>query len=212
MELEPRLPRTLWILLLLPRLMLPACTRFGSKRVPRDRFSYNEAIARSQKEQMLLNLVCVRYRDITEFLAVSSLLTQYNYTGTVLGLAPGLNVFKMTARLTQRAPDEITVLPRSLMGMISFLARGVKVPEAHREKGWVVDMGSWENMVPFRIHSSEERPPVAYAAVKYHDYCFYSDQTDHESKRVLNLLIYLFELQAPETSRAAPMLSLPTGP
>ncbi len=64
-------------------MLLPACTRFGAKRVQADRFSYNEAIARSQKEQMLLNLVRLRYRDLPEFLSVSSVLTQYNYTGTV---------------------------------------------------------------------------------------------------------------------------------
>ncbi len=361
MTLDRRLLRTLW-LLLLGGVLLPACTRFGAKRVPMDRFSYNEAIARSQKEQMLLNLVRLRYRDLPEFLSVSSVLTQYNYTGTVgtqgaavlgdqvgtasnvggsanigyserptitytplagsqfsrrmlspipvemmfaasqggwdtnllmlialqrmnrvenssfgtvpapddlerlraflrllnlskklekrgalemyedhaktpalrylvvaknvdrgtqalidewkamLGLDPALNVFKMTARLTQRAPDEITVQPRSLMGTLSFLSRGVEVPEAHREKGWALDMGSWDDLVPFRVRSGNEKPPIAYVSVKYQGYWFYIDQADHESKRVFNLLIYIFELQAPETSKAAPILSLPTGP
>ncbi len=118
----------------------------------------------------------------------------------------------MTDRLTQRAPNEITVQPRSLMGVMSFLSRGVEVPEAHRELGWVVDMGSWEGLVPFRIRSSKEKPGDVFVTVRYHDHWFYIDLADHESKRAFGLLIYIFELQAPATTAAAPILTLPTGP
>ncbi len=118
----------------------------------------------------------------------------------------------MTDRLTQRAPNEITVQPRSLMGVMSFLSRGVEVPEAHRELGWVVDMGSWEGLVPFRIRSSKEKPCDVFVTVRYHDHWFYIDLADHESKRAFGLLIYIFELQAPATTAAAPILTLPTGP
>jgi hypothetical protein len=353
---------TLLMFVILLWLLLPACTRFGPKRVPGDRFNYNEAISKSQKEQMLLNIVRLRYRDIPEFLSVSSVLTQYTYTGSVgtqgaavlgnqlgaasnvggsanigyterptitytplagsefsrrlltpiptemmfaasqggwatdlmmlialqrmnkvenssftsvpspddldrlreflrlleiskelgergamemyrdseetpalrylvieeglneetealvdefrsmLDLDPGLNVFQMTDRLTQRAPNEITVQARSLMGVMSFLSRGVEVPEMHREQGWVVDMGSWEGLVPFRIHSSGEKPDNVFAAVRYDDHWFYIDHADHESKRAFGLLIYIFELQAPATTAAAPVLTLPAGP
>ena len=343
-------------------LMLPACARFGARTVPGDRFNYNEAISRSQKEQMLLNLVRLRYRDVPVFLDVSSVLTQYSYTGSVgtsgtailgdqlgtasnvggnanlgyserptvtytpltgsewarrmlspipaelmfaasqsgiptdllmliglqrmnrvenssfasvpsvddldrlrkfrrllevtkelgrrgamemyrdedrtpavrhlvieesldrdtqalvdefkrsLDLDPGRNTFNITPRLTQRDPDEITIQPRSLIGIMSFLSRGVEVPEVHREQGRVVDMGSWEDLVPFRVRSSEEKPGDAYAAVRYQGQWFYIEHTDHESKRAFNLMIYLFQLKAPETSAAAPILTLPTGP
>ena len=353
---------TLLMFVLLLWLLLPACTRFGPKGVPGDRFNYNEAISRSHKEQMLLNLVRMRYRDIPEFLSVSSVLTQYTYSGSVgtqgsavlgeaaaiasnvggsanigyterptitytplsgsefsrrmfapiptelmfaasqggwatdlmmlislqrmnkmenssfsqvpspddtdrlrgfrrllelsrelgnrgaiemyrdkgetpdlrylviekdldedtealadefrnmLDLDTGLNVFKLTDRLTQRSPNEITVHPRSLMGVMSFLSRGVEVPDAHRELDWVVDMVSWEGLVPFRIRSSKEKPDDGFVAVRYHDYWFYIDFTDHESKRAFGLLMYIFELQAPATSAAAPILTLPAGP
>jgi hypothetical protein len=38
--------------------------------VPPDRFDYNEALARSSKEQLLINLVRLRYDDVPVFLAV----------------------------------------------------------------------------------------------------------------------------------------------
>ncbi len=62
-------------------LFLPACSRFGPRRVPLDSFDYNEAIARSSNEQMLLNLVRLRYREVPVFLAVGSVITQYFYLG-----------------------------------------------------------------------------------------------------------------------------------
>ena len=63
--------------------VMSACTSRGPTRLPPDRFDYNQAIARAANEQMLLNLVRLRYSEIPVFLAVSSVLTQYSYAGTV---------------------------------------------------------------------------------------------------------------------------------
>jgi len=129
-----------------------------------------------------------------------------------LGLDPDQNTYRLTARLTKRDPDEITVHPRSLIGVISFLSRGVEIPAAHLKEERVVDMGSWGDMVSFRILSSRDRPDNVFVAVRYQDYWFYIENSDHESKRAFGLLIYLFQLQAPEKAAAAPILTLPTGP
>ena len=63
--------------------VMSACTSQGPTRLPPDRFDYNQAISRSANEQMLLNLVRLRYSEIPVFLAVSSVLTQYSYAATV---------------------------------------------------------------------------------------------------------------------------------
>jgi hypothetical protein len=130
----------------------------------------------------------------------------------MLDLDPTVNVYQMTDRLTQRSSSEITVHTRSLMGVLSFLSRGVEVPEKHRELGWVVDMGTWDGLVPFRVRSSKEKPEDVFVIVRYHDHWFFIDHADHETKRAFGLLIYIFELQAPTTAAAAPILALPTGP
>ena len=62
-------------------LLLPACSKFGPRQIPLDSFNYNAAIARSSNEQMLSNLVRLRYREVPVFLAVGSVLTQYFYGG-----------------------------------------------------------------------------------------------------------------------------------
>ena len=64
-------------------LLLPACKSIGPSQVPSDQFDYNQAIARSTNEQMLLNLVRLRYGEAPTFLAVNSVLTQYVYMGGV---------------------------------------------------------------------------------------------------------------------------------
>ena len=58
-------------------ILISGCAAQGAKRVPRDRFDYNAAIAHSTREQMLLNIVRSRYLEVPVFLTVSSVLTQY---------------------------------------------------------------------------------------------------------------------------------------
>ncbi len=63
--------------------LLQGCSSFGPDRIAPDRFDYTEAISRSTKEQMLMNLVRMRFADVPVFLEVSSVLTQYAYVGDV---------------------------------------------------------------------------------------------------------------------------------
>lgn len=60
---------------------LSACMTFGPDRVHNDRVHYNEAVAQSENEQMLLNIVRLRYQHIPVFIALSSVLSQYTYVG-----------------------------------------------------------------------------------------------------------------------------------
>ena len=61
---------------------LPGCSGIGAKNINPDRFSYNSAIGQSANEQMLLNLLRIRYKEVPVFLSVSSVLTQYVYSGS----------------------------------------------------------------------------------------------------------------------------------
>ena len=67
---------------LVTSLILTACSSLGTTRVIPDRFDYNQAIGQSSNQQMLLNLVRLRYRDVPVFLSVSSVLSQYVYLGS----------------------------------------------------------------------------------------------------------------------------------
>jgi hypothetical protein len=70
-------------LALVAALLVGGCsTTYGSRTVPTTRFDYNEALAQSWNQQMLLNLVRLRYRDTPQFLDVSSVLAQFTFGGS----------------------------------------------------------------------------------------------------------------------------------
>ena len=65
--------------LLLPLILaMISCSSVGPKTVPEDQFNYNAAIAESTHEQLLLNLVRLRYSEKPVFLKVSSVISQYS--------------------------------------------------------------------------------------------------------------------------------------
>jgi hypothetical protein len=59
--------------------------------MPKAGFDYNQALARSWDEQLLLNLVRLRYRDTPVFLQVGSIVTRYSLSGNV-GASAGTNL------------------------------------------------------------------------------------------------------------------------
>ncbi|MEQ9315198.1 MAG: hypothetical protein RLN72_05055, partial [Henriciella sp.] len=55
-------------------------TNYGAKTVAPSGYSYNTAISQSHDQQLLLNLVRLRYRDSVVFMDVTSVVTQHQYT------------------------------------------------------------------------------------------------------------------------------------
>ena len=56
------------------------CQHIGPRTIAEDRVAYNEAIASSWKEQILLNIVRLRYSDMADFVDVGT--ASQNYTLT----------------------------------------------------------------------------------------------------------------------------------
>jgi hypothetical protein len=72
--------RPLWGFLICLLVFLPGCAvRVGSKTVARDRFDYSSALSNSWKEQILMNLVKIRYVDPPTFLEVSQVVATYTF-------------------------------------------------------------------------------------------------------------------------------------
>lgn len=88
----------------------------GAPAVQRDHFDYNMAIAQSWKDQMLLNVVKLRYVDTPAFLDVASVISQYELeAGVAAGAAfsSGPDVLSLggDARYIER--PTITFIPLS---------------------------------------------------------------------------------------------------
>jgi len=54
------------------------CRSVGPDTISRDRFDYTSAISDSAKNQVLLNMVKLRYGDMPVFVDVSSVISQYS--------------------------------------------------------------------------------------------------------------------------------------
>ncbi|MGH7182745.1 MAG: hypothetical protein ACREJN_12310, partial [Nitrospiraceae bacterium] len=70
------------VMLLLCSLVVSACGSIGPSTVNRDRFDYITAISESWKQQLLLNIVRLRYADTPVFLEVGQVISGYEVEGT----------------------------------------------------------------------------------------------------------------------------------
>lgn len=67
---------------LLVALLLSSCKSMGPKTIPHDGFNYNQRIADQENEQMLLNIVRLRYLEMPRFLSVASVINSYSRSGS----------------------------------------------------------------------------------------------------------------------------------
>ncbi len=134
----------------------------------------------------------------------------------ILSLDPARNVFRITDRRMGRAADEITVQTRSVLQIMAFLSKGIATPPEQWQQARLVGAEAIADDggkgVPFRVRASQEPPNDGFVAAEYNGYWFSIANTDIESKRAFNLLIYLFRLLAPEKAASALVLTLPSGP
>lgn len=81
MRTDPTRARGLAAAVALAAILSGCASSLGPRTVAPARFDYNQALSTSWNEQMLLNLVRLRYRDTPIFLEVGAVLAQYSITG-----------------------------------------------------------------------------------------------------------------------------------
>jgi hypothetical protein len=126
---------------------LCACKTVGPPGVLLDRFDYAEAISRSWKENMLLNLVKLRYADAPVFLDVSSIVSQYSLQGQLSagGQIPGFNTSHpatVGAQVIWADRPTITYQPLTGQRFTKSLLTTIKPQEIMDlvQAGWPVDV------------------------------------------------------------------------
>jgi len=72
-----------YILLIVLGSLMAGCVSVGPGTLKRDHFDYTAAVGETSKEQLLRNIVRLRYLEAPVFLRVSSIINQYSLEGTV---------------------------------------------------------------------------------------------------------------------------------
>ena len=71
------------MLLVLLTALLASCTSLGPQTIERDRMDYGLSLNTSIKQQLLANIVRLRYMEAPVFVDVSSVINQYSLSGQV---------------------------------------------------------------------------------------------------------------------------------
>ena len=138
----------------------------------------------------------------------------------LLGLDPRRDAFRLVAAVGGHDDTTITVQPRSMVAVLSYLSQAVAVPAADLQAGKVTSTVrpdgqpfDWQEMFTglFRVESAPGRPADAAVAVRYRGSWFYIRDNDLDSKSTFSLLSQLVALQSGEVKTVAPMLSFSVG-
>ena len=96
----------------LPLALATGCTALGPRTIRRDRFDYIQALRESWKEQMLLNIVGLRYSELPLFVEVTSVINQYRIEAG-LESTTSTGDDSLLARLSASDQPTITYVPLS---------------------------------------------------------------------------------------------------
>jgi hypothetical protein len=148
----------------------------------------------------------------------------------IFDLTPGLSRYRIKSELNEEAAadsggplpikDTIYLNMRSVLQIMTFLSKGVCVPEEHvRSRIAPMTPGpdgrpfDWTRVTAgnFFVASQKHRPHDAEVAVQYRGYWFSIASNDVNSRAMLAILELLFALQESDGRAVGPMLTLPLG-
>jgi hypothetical protein len=155
--------------------------------------------------------------------------TEMQEVARIFHLTPGLSKYRIKSELTEEANaklpsalgnDTVYMNLRSILQIMTFLGKGVCVPEEHVQAGLApMTPGpdgrpfDWTQVTAgnFVVHAQKHRPHHVEVAVHYRGYWFFIAQDDVSSRAALAILEILFALQESDVKSVGPLLTLPLG-
>jgi hypothetical protein len=108
----------------------------------------------------------------------------------------------------------IAMSTRSTYDLIEILSAAIDIPAEHVEAGFArtyPEMGLVGKNL--KIHASKDKPKQALVAVQHHDYWFYIDHSDMNTKQfyVIVRTLWSVSMAAASDDKVAPVLTIPVG-
>ena len=130
----------------------------------------------------------------------------------LLGLEKGRFDFRLVRSPLRGRASELALATRSLLQVMSALARGVDVPPAHVERRLTpqLELLAAGRTPLLRVRSGSQQPQDAFVAVPYEGAWFWIAQDDWHSKRTFSSILFLFTLADTGGKESLPVLTIPT--
>ena len=131
----------------------------------------------------------------------------------LLKLDPKATEFRLVFGETPSDSQEIAVLTRSILHILTTMAAQVEVPETDVTDGRATpglppdDAAQAYRMV--RVHSSATRPSDAFVSVTYRNTWYWIDDRDLRSKRAFAYMMMLFTLADTGEQESLPLITIP---
>jgi hypothetical protein len=133
----------------------------------------------------------------------------------LLGLKEDGTEFRVVYGSVSTSKDEIAMLTRSVIEVLSDISSTVEVPAEHvAEKRVMPTMepeGEGIKGPLIRIHWAKEQPGDAFAAVPYRDGWFWIDDRDFQSKKLFSFLMFVMTLTETGGKEGAPIVTISAG-
>jgi hypothetical protein len=211
-------------------------TEAASEPIPRDAVSGRDLVNAARDGYVFRrqgeNRVTLYKRDKDLYLRIRPQFVnspEMQEVARIFRLIPGRDRYRIKAELSEEAipklptpleNDTIYMNMRSVLQIMTFLSKGVCVPEEHVRTGVAPTTPGpdgrpfdWTRITAgnFVVHSQKHRPRDAEVAIPYRGYWFYIASNDVNSRAVLAILEMLFALQESDGKSVGPLLTLPLG-
>jgi hypothetical protein len=127
-----------------------------------------------------------------------------------LRLDPGRREFPVVFGATAASPNELAILSRSVLRILSELSTYVEVPVEHLACGIAPPIGDLPSDAepPFRVLSGPEKPCDPFVAVCYEGRWFWIEKSDFRSKRTMSYLLVLLALADTGAKDSLPVITI----
>jgi hypothetical protein len=128
----------------------------------------------------------------------------------MLGLDPDRPDFRVVFGASAKNPNEIAILSRSVLRILSELSTFVEVPIEDLASGKAPPIGDLDTgpKAPLRVLSGANKPCDAFAAVCYEGHWFWIEKSDFQSKRTVSYLLVLLALSDTGAKEALPVITI----
>jgi hypothetical protein len=135
----------------------------------------------------------------------------------MLGVKPGTREVRVVYGSGRKSDDEVAMITRSMLEVLTDMASTIEVPATHVEEGRTYKTPVFDTDGPggyqpmMRIRSGQEKPDDVFSAVFYRGHWFWVDDKDYRSKGFYSLLLILMSLSETGPSKGTPIVTIPAG-